>query len=368
MERAFGFESEILAVYSQYESVQPRTIQAIESFLSEVPAHGRVDTMIAFLISDADDPVSWAKQYMTSHPESRLIAAFKSDRLRSSRANAWLVRSLLCDQLYQRDLFDYRLPINSDYYFFGRDSLILDLYNACMRSENRGLFGLRKTGKTSVFFKLIRRLRASTEAHCHYVDCKFPPVRSLRWEQLLERLAKDLLNLTGQETELTSVHASDMFVEALKAVDDHSRVVLVFDEVEYISPYSPLDRHWREDFVPFWQTMWYAQSIVGNLAVLVGGVNPTVVEKDLVGESQNPLFGIVAHQYLGALGIDDIRRMLRTLGRPMGLRFDENALEYIVERYGGHPLLTRIACSLTHKMLRDSAQELPKEVGGSLAS
>ena len=55
--------------------------------------------------------------------------------------------------------------------------------------------------------------------------------------------------------------------------------------------------------------------------------------------------------------------MLRTLGRPMGLRFDEKAIEYIVERYGGHPLLTRIACSITHKMLRESGQELPKVVG-----
>ena len=118
MERAFGFESEILAVYSQYDRVQPRTIQAIESFLSDVPARGRVDTMIAFLISDADDPVAWSRQYMTSHPESRLIAAFKSDKLRYSGANSWLIRSLLCEQLYQRDLFDYRLPINSDYFFF----------------------------------------------------------------------------------------------------------------------------------------------------------------------------------------------------------------------------------------------------------
>ena len=133
--------------------------------------------------------------------------------------------------------------------------------------------------------------------------------------------------------------------------------------MEYISPYSPLDQHWREDFVPFWQTIWYAQSVFGNLAVLVGGVNPTVVEKDLIGESQNPLFGIVAHQYVGALAVDEIRGMLRTLGRPMGLRFDEKALEYIAERYGGHPLLTRIACSITHKMLRDSGQDLPKEIG-----
>ena len=62
MERAFGFESEILTVYSSYYALQPRTIQAIEKFISDEPARGRVDTMIAFLISEADDPVSWVKQ------------------------------------------------------------------------------------------------------------------------------------------------------------------------------------------------------------------------------------------------------------------------------------------------------------------
>ena len=46
MERAFGFESEILAVYSQYDALQPRTFQAIEHFLSGEPARGRVDTMM----------------------------------------------------------------------------------------------------------------------------------------------------------------------------------------------------------------------------------------------------------------------------------------------------------------------------------
>ena len=359
MERAFGFETEILTVYSKYDSLQPRTIQAIESFLSDTPARGRVDTMITFLISDADDPVSWTKQYMTSHPESRIVAAFASSKLKSRKGDSWTIRSMLSEQLYQRDLFNHRLPINSDYFFFGREDLLYDLYNASMRSENRGLFGLRKTGKTSVFFKLGRLIKASDAALFVYVDCKFPPVRVLRWEQLLQRISKEIIEKARLVDSINDNHTSDVFVQVLTSIGQ-KKVVIVFDEVEYISPFNPLDKHWSEDFVPFWQTIWYAQSVLGNLAVFVGGVNPTVVEKDLIGNSQNPLFAIAARQYLGALSTDEVRRKLRTLGRPMGLRFDEEALEYIVERYGGHPLLTRISCSIMHKTLRDSRQELPK--------
>ena len=53
MEKAFGFEAEILAIYSGYSELQPRTVQAIEQFLSDEPARGRVDTMVTFLISEA---------------------------------------------------------------------------------------------------------------------------------------------------------------------------------------------------------------------------------------------------------------------------------------------------------------------------
>lgn len=362
MERAFGFETEIVAVYSKYESLQPRTIQAIDQFVSDEPARGRVDRMTAFLISEMDDPVSWVKQYMTSNPESRLVVGFKADDLRNGKGQARLIRGILANQLYQRDLFNHRLPINSDFFFFGREDLIFDLHNAFKRSENRGLFGLRKTGKTSVFFKLRRLVESSDDGVFIYVDCKYPPLRAGGWEQLLKRLTTQLLKHADAPVESEDAHASDLFLAALERISSNKKVVLVFDEIEYISPDSPLDGHWNEDFVPLWQTIWHAQSLFGNVAVFVGGVNPTIVEKDLIGQSQNPLFGIVPHQYLGGLSIDEVRRMLRTLGRPMGLQFEHKAVDYIAHQYGGHPLLTRIACSIMHKGLREASEQFPRVV------
>ena len=365
MEQAFGFEVEILAVYSSYDTIEPRTIQALTQFLSDPPARGRVDTMIAFLISEAESPVSWAQQYMTAHPDSMLIAAFEASSLRESHSDSWVVRSRLAEQLYQRDLFDHRLPLRSDFFFFGREDLIYDFYTAFKRSENRGLFGLRKTGKTSVFFKLERRVKAAGNDVFIYLDCKFPAIRQLRWEQLLLRLARELARETGRREPSTSIHSSDAFLECIEGVAGERQIALVFDEIEYIGPSNPIDDHWRTDFIPFWQTIWAAQSRFGNLAVFLGGVNPGIVEQDLVGESPNPLFGIVSPRHLKGLGIDEIRRMLRTLGRPMGLRFAPEAVDYIFARYGGHPLLTRIACSIIHGALRDAGGELPTTVRSS---
>ena len=41
--------------------------------------------------------------------------------------------------------------------------------------------------------------------------------------------------------------------------------------------------------------------------------------------------------------------MVRFFGKRMGLSFTLEASEYLHERYGGHPLLTRMACSEIHQ-------------------
>ncbi len=51
--------------------------------------------------------------------------------------------------------------------------------------------------------------------------------------------------------------------------------------------------------------------------------------------------------------------MIRGLGKKMGLQFEQDALQYIHDRYGGHPLLTRIACSLVNSTVRISGQQRP---------
>ena len=92
MESSFGFESEILTIYSHYDSLEPRTIQAIDKFLSDEPAKGRIDTMTVFIISESKNPVAWIHQYATANRESRLLAGFEANKLREQKNDPWLVR------------------------------------------------------------------------------------------------------------------------------------------------------------------------------------------------------------------------------------------------------------------------------------
>jgi hypothetical protein len=343
---AFGFEQELMLVYSPYNTLEPRSIQAAEQFLQEEPARGRVERLTYLLVSDMLDAPDWIKNYVSGNQETRLIAAFASQDLRAQTADAWYVRNELRKQFYGRDLFDFRLPLEHDTYFFGRDAEVLAYRDAIHRGENRGLFGLRKMGKTSFLFKVERVARKERVARFLYRDCQSPDVRTLRWFELVADLA-DHLGRPGPKGE-TPAQVTRRFNDVVKAATAAERVVLVFDEIEYISPLAKQDTHWHQDFLSFWQTIRACQTRHRQLCFILAGVNPSVTEVSEYDRIPNPLFGIVSPQYLRGLPFEVLKRMVKTLGKLMGLSFEPDAIKYLHARYGGHPLLTRIACSLIH--------------------
>lgn len=292
MAEMFGFAQELMLVYSPYPRLEPRALQASEQFLEDNPARGRVEKLTLILISEAPNPEEWIKSYVASNQESRVIVAINADELRNSGGDAWYVRNKIADQLFARDLFDYRLPLERDTYFFGRDDLLLDYRDAARRGENRGLFGLRKTGKTSFLFKLGRFLSADGAGAIYY-DCKSPSIRQLHWYELLEKIGHDLAAKLSRKfkTPADPRRYAEVFTNLLaKAPSDH-RTLLVFDEIEYISPFANEDQHWRTEYINFWQTIWAAQSVHRRISVLIAGVSPSIVEIDRIGATQNPLFG-----------------------------------------------------------------------------
>ena len=353
MDRAFGFQSEILAVYSSYDSLEDRTLQSIARFHSELPALGRVDPSITFLVTKDKNAAEFLHSYSdrADSPVGSIVVFVESDLI-TDRADDFLVRRIIADQLYQRDLFDYRLPINNDYYFFGRDDLVTDMRNTILNSNNYGLFGLRKSGKTSLFYKIERYIN-TIDGIFIYVDCKDPDRYENNWRELLKHLTDRISSKIPNYSEPIGLGESDAFKYVVGQVESNRRIVIVFDEFEYvtpsINPRVPNSQHWQYEFIPFWNTMWTTQSQVANMSIFVGGVNPSIVESNLIENVPNPLFMIIPRQkYATGLSLDETRRMVRRLGRPMGLRFNDEAIGYIHNQYGGHPLLTRLACSWIH--------------------
>lgn len=342
MTQTFGIESEICLFFTSYESLQDRTIQAANAFMQEQPALGRVDPSLFFLVTNDPEHFNWISDYQARNPQTRTCVTFYAEDLKGTK-DAHFLRNKIAKQLFTRDLFDYQLPVDNDLFFFGRESLVQDYIDAIRKSQNRGLFGLRKTGKTSTLLKIKRFCDENKIAKVLYFDCKLPSIRSLTWQEFLKRIIGELgYTVSGTE------HVSDKFLKAIKSLSKQKKVCLIFDEVEFVSPISPFDPHWQTDFVPFWQTLWSTQSQVRSLSFIIAGVNPYIAEQDKFGGGQNPIFGIVKPFYLKGFETSDTRKMVKSFGRRMGLVFDETAIAYLQDRYGGHPLLVRMACSYTH--------------------
>lgn len=78
------------------------------------------------------------------------------------------------------------------------------------------------------------------------------------------------------------------------------------------------------------------------------GTNPSCVEQSMIAGHENPLFGSIPGEYVPSFTVEQTREMVRTLGRYMGLRFDEVIYGKLFEDFGGHPFLIRQFCSSVH--------------------
>ena len=347
----FGLEFEVLLVYSPYDSMQARTMQAINSLFQNDPAKGRVENLICILISDAYDAKDWVNVYTTEHQDLRTYVVFNTDALTSARTHSLV--SEFRKQLSERDLFDVQLPLLDDLYFFGRQDILHRIQDNIRQCENSGVFGLRKTGKTSLLYKIKRTVENANSGEVLIYDSKSVKIKNRSWNSLLFLILKDLClayNLTLPSIdEDNPLQVVETFENIIKAIPKTHRAVLIFDEIEYISFSPPLDPHWEKDYFDFWHFLWSMQSTYRTLCFIIAGVNPQVVEISSVKSIQNPLFNIVKVCYIQGLTRQDVYDLARRIGRRMGLKFDYTAIDYLHERYRGHPLLTRLALSFENR-------------------
>lgn len=144
MSETFGFDLGIALFIVDYDTTQPRQFQAIEKFMQEHPLVGRVDPSVYFLVHSDVNGNDWISNYISvTVPSRHPIAVFAADLLKSK--DDWSLRNTIARSIYIRDIFDSKLPLVDDMYFFGRDEIVKELIDNVRRVQNVGVFGLRKT-------------------------------------------------------------------------------------------------------------------------------------------------------------------------------------------------------------------------------
>lgn len=349
---AFGLENEILMIYHQYSSIQPRVLHIAEKILSESPCQGRAEPMAFILLTSTNDAGNEVRRLLSDSGNQRVIIPFEEIECRRPN-DEYFVRNRLSEFFYSRDLFDMSRPLSSDLYFFGRHAFALSIRDLLKSGENVGLFGLRRTGKTSILFRLKRLIEDGSKGKLIYFDLEDSALYQLRWWELLYKIATAISPKKIYD-QFSETDAAERFRKILTGINKNSKVVIAFDEIEHITPGERLRMrpHWDTDFIEFWKTVRAIQNDNRQVSFIVCGTNAAPVETASFDQRDNPLFGMVTKKYMPAFDRDEVRQMVRTLGRFMGMNFEEPCFDYLLARYGGHPFITRQACSRIFENLK----------------
>ena len=355
-EEALSLSGEVIVILSSYENFEPRTLEAFEEVYREF--HDNRLERICYVLISADDKIETHLATCLSNQESQVIIPFTYDSFSKNRGNSNFLRNQFRKFFYSRDLFDFSEPLKKDFYFFGRTELTVTIIEKHRANQNFGLFGLRKTGKTSIIYDVIRKL-AQLDSIGVFIDCQDTSFNFRRWNSalyyvLLRAHEEAGLELDLQEAQFTETDAAYLFEKSISKFSKKigKRVLLLFDEIENITFDKSGVEHWCDglDFMYFWQSVRSAfQHTTNVFTFCILGTNPRCVEEHFIKEKETPIFKAFAPQYIPGFDQERTREMVRKLGRLMGIKFDEGIYTRLVEDYGGHPFLIRQVCSTIAK-------------------
>jgi len=368
----FNIEQEIVVIFSDYSTFETRSLDAIE-YVEKKYQSLRLEKLCCVIISKDDNILSRINDLVKSDQESKLVVPFSYKEVLNI-TDPYFMRNRFKSHFFNRDLFAFESPLQKDLYFFGRSDLVLKLVSRHKSNENTALFGLRKTGKTSVIFG-VRRVLKSLNEYSLFIDCQNPSLHRRRWNSALWYILneiKEQINPNIQipdEREFSETDAAMLFertmTDAHRMLESKS-IMLIFDEIENITFFTSPSDHWTKelDFIFFWQTLRTVFQKKANLySYFIVGTNPSSIETAKILGKDNPIFNQIYFEYIPNFDVPQTRDMVRKLGRIMGLQFDEIIYSKLTEDFGGHPFLIRHVCSIVNKL---STIERPHRVDKTL--
>ena len=362
-QRLFNLECEIAVIMNDYPNFEPRTLNVLDK-VYERYHNLRIEKIVAVVISKDPDVKKKAQDMLRRDPENQVIIPFSYDELNES-IDSIKITGRFREFFYNRDLFNFQSPLKKEFYFFGRNELIHSLVDRHENNESSGLFGLRKTGKTSIIFGIQRVLQRRGMPSV-FIDCQNPAFHQKQWYKALKYVIDQIKEqnrlqaLIKTDEQYTESDASSCFEKDIVLLHkklNKQNILLIFDEIEHISPDISPSNHWRSglDFVYFWQTLRsLTQKHTSLFTYLIVGTNPRCTEMARIQDIDNPIFNQIPCQYIPAFSVEQTADMVKTLGYIMGLKFDDIVCAKLTEDFGGHPFLIRSVCSEINRIANKS--------------
>ncbi len=368
----FNLKREITVIFSPFEHFEPRTFDAISEVYKKNTQQFRIDKMCSVVISKDANAVEEISRILKSDIEMQVVIPFSYDELMEGDRTELIVNRFR-EFFFERDLFAFESPLMKDIYFFGRRDYVHELISRHSSGENSGVFGLRRSGKTSVL-QAVKRASALIGTSCIFIDCQ--EIYHYRWYKALrfvvKRIADEIeVSVDLSEEAFTEENASASFVGALEVFFQSTQdIILMFDEVEQITPGLSLSDAWKtgDDFIVFWHSLRSSFHTWGKrFTFILAGTNPSAVEMITINKHDNPLFNqLKADSYLPPFDVGDTSDMVNKLGGYMGISFDDIVCANLTQDFGGHPYLIRHFCSSINMYLNENRMKKPLKVTNAL--
>ncbi len=374
LQQIFDIELEILCVATPWHELEPRIANRIRDTVALNP---RVDENFVIVVSY--DPNA---ERMLRKRGDIAVLVLSGEELRRGGYDERGFASLMASGLAAIDHFDVTVPVSTPGSFFGRARDVEDVRTRLSRGQHVGVFGLRKAGKTSLLNRVSELMRQEARPVVR-VDLnqtinndrlfRVLVVQGLATRARESEVRMPKLRVLGQALQaLDDVDVTALWLEDIgNLVDAIGRdVVLVLDEIDTITPttgpLSTRDPFAMIDAMAQLRGLIQAREADGKrgIALLSAGVDPSIFEKPSWERRNNPLYLFSSLKYLQPFDRDELAVMVRALGKRSGLRFDAHTLiDQLFSEYGGHPLLTRQACSWVHQHRTSTA--IPYHVTGA---
>lgn len=356
---------------------QRSIVNEVESALKEA-ADSDIPLCEDFAVIITRDPdTQELAQQLNEEPLVSLIG-FAMQEL-EAKEFLWRVRS----QLFVRDLYWRTDAISNPRHFYGRQSILKQLSELLISSRTHvGLFGLRKVGKTSCLYQLFELLRRRRQVLlCHLdvqrIDSVSQTADYFLWSvgeevaSALRRIRVPGLQMFGKYPMFHHMENRDadiipeLFHHDLRLILEQvqHQLVIAFDEIELMSP-RRRGSSWNGEFGKAWRLLrGIEQEFPGRVSFLITGTNPQIVETGRFGdEHDNPIYNYFRKLYLPPFAVGEVSILLNQIGRQLGLLWETEAIEYVHQLTGGHPLLVRLCGSVIHR------ENLPRNENVSVTS
>ena len=187
----FRLDREVLLWTTMYPQFQARDIEDMKTLINDKGV--RLARNFAILVSAYDPDSRSATEAESALGTTIVHCSLRELANQGQSSQEAVLRRLLLNRLYTRDLYDLRVATTRSADFFGRRGTVDDLADEIVSGNSQiGVFGLRKIGKTSLINRVADIVNQSGKCITAKVDLQWTTSVDPRPEYTLWSLGQTL--------------------------------------------------------------------------------------------------------------------------------------------------------------------------------